>query len=317
MANCEYVDKSVWLDGYHCKLAGRRIDDRSFVNTYCRSSVHCDECPIRNPNAGKRQEEQRTREEEQRREQAQREARKRREAEEYRTPVRSSGRRGYSGGGGSSSIGFLDVLGSVAHFGIMMLVVAVVVIILVFGSDFLGWMGPWVDMKLPDGTPTEGVSLYSVSRDEDTTFESRSGEFDQDGLAHVRFHTGYSDVYFARDCGGVWIGTCDLYTLNTAVVYDVTYEEIQSQMYRTLLADLVDSSGTPIVSGLTVTDAAGDACKCIDMGNGRYAVILPDEAITPVLTFQADGYAAYTVEMDMSGRLVTAMITLAAKENGV
>lgn len=300
MGKCEYVDDSAsFADGWHCKLLRGHVDDRSLVNNYCRDSVYCEYCPVRGGDDRRRRRDP--------------------EPEEKIPEIRevhrdNTGETIRSGGGSSGGGGGIGLLfGEVGTFLKIFTVALAVVLVGMLVGHLFGMNDTWVNMQLPDGAVTKNAGLYAVNRDTawgDPLFDVSSEEFDDEGHVRLRSYKNYSDAYFYQDTGAVWLGTNDLYPANETTVYDITYEEICQQLYRVVLVELRDTEGASIASGLTVTDGNGQSQRCVDMGNGSYAVLLPNDTETVALTFNSAGYESYTATMELSQRLTSVVVTL-------
>lgn len=303
MANCEYIDQQrSGPNGWYCVKIGH-IHDPSLRENYCRFSTRCEHCPIRGGDDRYRKPQKS-------------EPKPSRPAPVYHqeeTVTPSGGSRGSSGGGFS----FWDGVGEMFSFGRLVLVLSVIVFGFFMILHLFGLTGPWVDMQLPAEASVQDTVLYTVSRDKDSPFKIHRTSFEEDGSVHAVTQLGHNDVYFLQDDVSVWLGTCHVLHLNTAVVYDSSYEEIQQQLYRSLLVELRNTDGAPIASPLTVTDESFQPQRCVNLGGNRYVILLPDSVLNPVLTFRAEGFEPYTVQMDLANRLTQAVVTLCAEgENG-
>ncbi len=312
MGRCEYVDESAsFLDGWHCSITGRHVDDSDIVRHYCRDSIDCRHCPYRGGDDRLRKPHQEAPVPEEPAHPIYSEPVPSKPARPSRTGYGTDASSTYTGGGSwrsyrrnrGKTIALLSVIALIAA--------------LVFGGTLLGILGPWVDMHLPEGTVVPKASLLTVGRGENGSplFAARSGAFDQEGYAHAVAPTGTSDVYYREDNACVWLGTTDLLMLNTSVVYDIGYDEIRSLLVRPLLVTLTDTDGTPISAPLTVTDESGQSVQCTALSAGSYVLLLPDDSRSPSLTFCAEGYRSFTAQPDLSDRLSQAHIKL-SEEGG-
>lgn len=315
MGCCDYhnKEKSGPWNGWYCNKMGGYAE-QSLYRHYCNDSIRCQYCPIRGGDDRDRKPNIKEPERP-----AEKPSRRWNDHEETDTGTTGGGNGGGGnggGGGGGSSLDFFDVIGAVGKTVGFTLIATAIVSVLYFGGDLLGLLGPWVDFKLPNNSPLiQDASLYSVSWETDTQFESRSGDFDKDGLAHARFHRGASDVYYSQDQAAVWIGTCHLLTLNTAVVYDVTEEDIQSQLFQTLLIHLTDSQDVPILSEPAVTLAGGESVEMQYMGDDLWVAVLPSDLHDPSLTLTLNGYKPVTFSVDMKERVMEVNVKMAAEED--
>ncbi len=305
MGRCEYVDDSAsFLDGWHCRITGRHVETAQMVRDYCNDSINCENCPHRNPQAHRRDEEKVLNQQEEP------------EASLYYTEQHSqretperipdTDHSSYVGGGSWSSYRGRRTKT------IAVMAAVLFAAVLVFGGQLIGIWGPWVDMQLPEGASAAESALLIVGRGENNAplFKTRAGSFDESGYAHVAAFNGTSDVYFRRDDACVWVGTTDLLMLNTSVVYDIGYDEIQDLLYRPLLLAVNDADGRAIPSALTVADEYGQPVRCIAMGDGKYVLLLNDDDVSVKLTFRAEGYPSVEGCVDLSDRLMSAVITL-------
>lgn len=307
MGYCDYhnSEKSGPMNGWYCNRMDKYVD-RSLYTHYCNDSIRCKYCPA----LGGDDRDRKPRVEETEKPVEKSYSRRNTDVEDDRGTTGGGSR-----GGGGSTPGFFETAGAVIKTLGLALIVSAIICVLVFGADFLGFLGPWVDFQLPANSPLiQDASLYSVSWDADTRFEGRSEEFDKEGLAHARFHNGVSDVYYSQDRAAVWIGTCNLMTLNTAVVYDITEDEIQSQLFRTLLIHLTDSQDVPIMSEPAVTLDSGESLDVQYMGDDLWIVILPNDQLNPSLNLASDGYKPVTFSVDMKERVAEVNVKMAAKE---
>lgn len=309
MGRCPYVDESAsFLDGWHCIILGGHVDDYDIVRNYCTSSVHCKKCPY-HPDGRKTvcdtEDDHSDLPEEEVIFSSSTSKRK-------SAPSPSHDTRKYDIG---TTTGSYRSYRSRRNTAVALAVVAFLLAAVIFGGKLIGILGPWVDMQTAQDTRSQRAYLLTVSREQDsgTLFKSRASAFDEEGYVHASAFSGLSDVYFKQDKACVWLGTTHLYVLNTAAVYDLSDSEIKQQLYRPLLVTAVDIGGAAVSSALTVTDESGQAVRCIPTGEGSYTLLLPDEAVHPVLTFHADGYQTLTAAPDLSGRMAQIVITLTAQ----
>lgn len=319
MGYCEYQDSSkgdLW-NGYYCSLKGDFVRDSSLVKYYCTHAVRCQYCPIRGGDDRDRKSP---------------EPPKPPEPEEPVRPARissydddsdsgysgngsSGGSGGGSGGGGGGGSGCL--LGEV--FGIMkFLVLTCIISAVIVGVgqilNLLGITGTRVYMQLPEGVDPKTVKLYAVNQEEKRLFRVREKKFGKDGQCKLVTNSGHSDIYLEQDGASVWLGTCDLYLGNACTVEDITYEEAMAQMVRPMIIRLHDTAGN-ILAGtvLQVADAQGNALSCIELGDGQYAVLLPNDMAEQALTIGAAGYRPLSVNVDTAQRLSIIAVSLAAE----
>ena len=309
MGYCEYVnhEKSNITSGWYCNRIGGFVGDSSITRNYCNDSIHCVECPHRGGSKKK------TPPPEPKYEPPKQSCYD--DDDFYCPPSSSSGSGGsssYDGGGsygGGLDFGFFKIAGIV-------LLLSVVLGLLFTGMDFLGFLGPWVQMQLPEGIDTKGISLYAVNRSSERSFQVRDEKFDQTGLCKLRAFKDFSDIYLEQDGSSVWLGTAHLLNLNTAVVEDVTYEEIVEQMVRPLILQLKDENGSLSSQlPLTIHDTAGNPLSYLAISPDSYAVLLPNDFPSQTLTLRLAGYVPCEIPVDATQRLSMMALSL-VKETG-
>lgn len=314
MGQCGYVndEKSGPWNGYYCNRIGGYVREEGLTKYYCSSSVACQYCPYVGGDD-----------------------RYRRKPEKQETPKqeyterhvvredidRGSGGSGGGGsggsGGGSSGGALLGVLGDLGLMfawigGITAVLVAVFLVARLFG-----FAGYWVTMEVPQTADLENMSLYSVSREDNSRFEMKDEPFAEDGSCKLGAHGQYSDVYLQNNGGSVWLGTCHLTFLNTAVVEDISYEEVVQQLIRPVILRIYLDDGM-LVDGLSmnIVDEEGKSLNWLSLGKGEYAVLLENDAQLQSMIVDVPGYASMTVEVDSSRRLSGLEISLVKSGGG-
>ncbi|MBQ9083782.1 MAG: hypothetical protein IJY28_09860 [Clostridia bacterium] len=317
MGQCEYADG--FLDGYHCKNHNNDKVPRDMVEYYCTMYTQCSHCPWRGGDDGPRLRDQREadRQAQEARDEADRQAKARLQHDAYDYSENSSdGNGSISGGGGGGISGGGGGGGSLGCSGwssfLLFLILCAAVFLLVWLGDLFGWLGPWATMRVPPAAVTEDLRLYSISMDSGHYFEVRSEKFKDDGSCSLRTEYRFNEVYLEQDKASVWIGQCDLLALNTGIVYDYTYEEAEALMLRPLLIQLQDTAKVPL-DGLMmeIFDARGTELPWIALGDGLYAVFLPNDAADQSLTLQAAGYLDRHIPFKGDARLSKVIVTMA------
>lgn len=306
MGRCEYIDDSAsFLDGYHCLITGRRVDDPQIVGYYCKSSVACEYCPYRGGDDRYR---------------------KPKEEPPKRTPSydteesytggtgsgsTGSGSTGGSGGGGGRSSGYggkgLGVLG-----GLALLFVGVGVLI-VFITRWLGLDDSRLQLELLSETPTkiEDVSLRAICLGEKHRYKSETGGFDENAVSDLSLENGINEVYLEYDGTSILVGAFVGDDTN-AYTGQLDLDKAMSNAVRILLVTLEDGDEVPITAGqLRVTDERGEDMAIMAMDGGGYVVLVPNDTLSADLTFSIGGYEPLSVKVDMSERVTGVLLTLA------
>lgn len=297
MGKCEFVDDSAnFLDGYHCKLLGGKVNDYSLTRCYCNASYNCRHCPVRGGD-------DRLRKPRQEPAPAPTPAPRRRDDSEDSDRSARSHSTGGSSGGSSWLIWPVVVL------------IFVMVTISQFKPEVFesapAQSAVHAAIELPETMDHEDLTLQAVSCDAATLYRISSVGFAADGSAAVPVEDGRSDIYLTYDDASILVGDVTVSSGNSYRANHCDYGYLKVRALRVLVFTLKDSDGTPIdIGDLTVDAGEGRTEDWSRLAPGQYAVTLSDDAVKPGLTLNVPGYEPVTVEADLSCRLRFLEITL-------
>ena len=294
MGRCPYIDDSAsFMDGYHCKRIGGKVDEYDITRCYCNSSASYEYCPhypggddrLRSkPEPEKPREMVRNSEE--------RESVTERQETHKTTPVRRS----------SHGEMFKVLMGVVLAFGVLLLIMKAV---------GMGKTSVWFRLENPGTADRKDFTVEVISRSPDNLYETEKKTFNRQNSARFPIEGGAHDFWIVYDDCARFFGTWSSNRPGGDVQGTVDGEQFRSELARGLLVTLQDGGKLPILTeNLIVTDDQGAEFPAVPLGNGAYVVMLPEDVTAPVLTFRVEGYQPLTVAMDLSQRLTGAVVTL-------
>lgn len=294
MGRCPYIDDSAsFLDGYHCKMIGGKVDEYEITRCYCNSSASYPYCP----HAGGDDRLRRKPEPEEPKKEI-----RRTEEPEPPDPPRQDLRKPAPSRSHSER-----------HTGRLVLIAAGIIGIFVLLLKLAGYLDTNVYFNLTNigTTSRKDYSVEIISRGPEDLFQTRRKGFNKQNKVRFPVKTGDHDFWVIYDDCASFYGTWSGNNPGGDVQGTVDADALRLGMERGLLITLQDGKKQPILTqSLSVTGDSGEVYPTISLGSGQYVILVPETAVAPALTFQAEGYEILTVTLDLSGRLNSAVVTL-------
>lgn len=303
MGKCEYVDDNAnFLDGWHCKIIGGKVDDPDIVGYYCKSSVACEYCPHRGGDDRYRKpksEEKPEREE---------------RYEEKRSGGGSSGYRG-----GSSDKNKYGVQSNYKVLGVVILLFVLLGVFLFIAAKCGAFRSTVnIQFNIPEGVDHNDISLMAVSLDPEHLYETEEKKFSEDGSCSLQIYDGQNYIYLKYNGVCILLGDAVGDSNNHFARDDFSYDDMQSFLFRTVIVDLQDTKEAPIEADkLTVEDANGEAKDCLKLDGDTFLIVLGNENTANSLTVTAEGYEPLQLDVDLTDkRLEKVLLTFSSKSGG-